>query len=260
MSEDSTQSPKPEEGEQNQGDEQAEIKPESSLEKGSGEPAPMEKEAQPQASTRPSFAFFAALAGITIALDLGSKWWVKATLDDGRPWSTRKIELIHDRLAFIFAKNRGGAWGLLQDEHEAIRLPFFFLISVVAVVFILSLYRKAEPAQRALRWGLPLVFGGAIGNVVDRIRYGYVVDFIDVFVTKDFRWPTFNVADIAIVAGVGLMAIDMFTARTGANQDLATAGVPIPEAKPAPEAANAPEADESADKAAQPQASADKAG
>lgn len=191
---------------------------------------------KPKAVTgpRPSYLFFAAVALATIALDLGSKWWVKATLDDGRPWSSRKIELIKDRFGFIFAKNRGGAWGLLQDEHEAIRLPFFFLISIVAVVFILSLYRRAEPSQRALRWGLPLVFGGAIGNVVDRIRYGYVVDFIDVYVTKDFRWPTFNVADIAIVAGVGLMAIDMFTSRTP-NTDLATAGVALPGEANAPE-------------------------
>lgn len=224
MSEEATQSQKPEAGDPDTDGGQAELKPESPNEPQAETPSNTAKAA---AGSRPSYLFFAVLALTTIALDLGSKWWVKATLDDGRPWSTRKIELIPDRLAFIFAKNRGGAWGLLQDEHEAIRLPFFFLISVVAVVFILSLYRRSESTQRALRWGLPLVFGGAIGNVVDRIRYGYVVDFIDVFVTKDFRWPTFNVADIAIVAGVGLMAIDMFTSRSP-NKDLATAGVALP--------------------------------
>jgi signal peptidase II len=72
------------------------------------------------------------------------------------------------------------------------------------------------PRQRALRWGLPLVLGGALGNVLDRIRYGQVIDFIDVHVFwkgADRHWPTFNVADIAICVGVGLMAIDMFTSK-----------------------------------------------
>lgn len=246
MSDDATK--QPEEGAETEGGEPSAIKTETG-----GEQAAAEAKAEPKVVPRPSLLFFGVVAGTTIVLDLASKWWVKATLDDGRMWSSRKIEIIHDRVALIFAKNRGGAWGLLQDEHEAIRLPFFFLISVVAVVFILSLYRRAEPTQHALRWGLPLVFGGAIGNVVDRIRYGYVVDFVDIFITKTFRWPTFNVADIAIVAGVLLMAIDMFTARKGVNKDLATAAVPVPG-----EASS--EAAEGADPAASSEAGADKAG
>jgi signal peptidase II len=63
-----------------------------------------------------------------------------------------------------------------------------------------------------MRWGLPLALGGAMGNLVDRIRYGQVIDFIDMYVTRGGRehhWPTYNVADIAIVAGVALMVIDM---------------------------------------------------
>jgi signal peptidase II len=61
--------------------------------------------------------------------------------------------------------------------------------------------------------GLALVLGGALGNLVDRIRYGHVVDFIAVRVTSSFTWPTFNIADVAIVVGVALMAVDMFTPR-----------------------------------------------
>jgi signal peptidase II len=63
-----------------------------------------------------------------------------------------------------------------------------------------------------MRWGLPLALGGAMGNLADRVRYGWVVDFIDVS-WKGHHWPTFNVADIAIVIGVGLMAVDMARAR-----------------------------------------------
>ena len=76
-------------------------------------------------------------------------------------------------------KNRGGAWGLLQSTSENVRRPFFLLVSVAAIAFIMTLYRRLQPRQRALKWGLPLVLGGALGNVFDRIRYGHVIDFID---------------------------------------------------------------------------------
>ena len=79
----------------------------------------------------------------------------------------------------MLAKNRGGAWGLLQSTSENVRRPFFLLVSVAAIAFIMTLYRRLQPRQRALKWGLPLVLGGALGNVFDRIRYGHVIDFID---------------------------------------------------------------------------------
>jgi signal peptidase II len=171
---------------------------------------------------RPSYVFLGIVSFISLAADLGTKWWAKDRLEPRpftgdlevvRPLGLRKIEVIKDHVNLIFAKNHGGAWGILGDESEAIRRPFFLLISVAAVVFIFSLYRKLHPAQRALKWGLPLVLGGALGNFVDRVRYGFVVDFIQIRLTPTFVWPTFNVADIAIVVGVGLMAIDMFVPR-----------------------------------------------
>ncbi|AUX32789.1 MULTISPECIES: signal peptidase II [Sorangium] len=169
---------------------------------------------------RPSYVFLLVVSAVTLAADLGTKWWAKDRLEPRaladlaeapRPLALRKIEVIKDHLNLIFAKNHGGAWGILGDESEAIRRPFFLLVSLAAIVFIVSLYRKLHPSQIALRWGLPLVLGGALGNLVDRIRYGYVIDFIQVRFTPTFVWPTFNVADIAIVVGVGLMAIDMFS-------------------------------------------------
>ncbi len=120
---------------------------------------------------------------------------------------------------------QGGAWGLLQDEPESIRRPFFLGISFLAIAFIVSLYRKLTPQQWALKWGLPLVLGGALGNLVNRVQFNYVVDFIDyragwvrwlnglISSRPTDHWPTFNVADVAIVAGVVLMAVDMFTPR-----------------------------------------------
>ena len=168
------------------------------------------------ALVRPSYVFLTVVTLVGLVADLWSKHWAKSHFESIRPGGDKRLVVIEDAVNFIFAKNRGGAWGLLQNENEALRRPFFLIVSVAAIVFIVSLYRKLQPGQNALKWGLPLVLGGALGNLVDRIRYGYVVDFIDVFMKMDGEmkhWPTFNVADIAICVGVGLMAVDMFTTR-----------------------------------------------
>jgi signal peptidase II len=114
-----------------------------------------------------------------------------------------------------------------------VRRPFFLMVSVAAIVFIVSLYHRLHPSQRALTWGLPLVLGGALGNLTDRIVRNSVIDFIDYragwvgqmneFIatrlssgwTVTEHWPTFNVADVSICAGVALMAIDMMFSRRG---------------------------------------------
>jgi lipoprotein signal peptidase len=161
---------------------------------------------------RPSYVFLAVVSTISLAADLLTKLWAERRL--GAPDAYfHPVELIKGHLDFVLAKNRGGAWGLLQDTPEYVRRPFFLLVSALAITFIVSLYRRLAPGQHALRWGLPLVLGGALGNLVDRIRYSHVIDFIHAHAKwggRDHSWPTFNVADIAICVGVGLMAIDMF--------------------------------------------------
>src|SRR5580658_5321286 len=165
-----------------------------------------------QNARHPSFVFLAALAILSLGADVATKTWAEKHLDS----FPGLINVWKDHIAFILAKNRGGAWGLLQGTSENVRRPFCLLVSVAAIAFIVTLDRRLLPTQRALKWGLPLVLGGALGNVFDRIRYGHVIDFIDVHVmykARDHHWPTFNVADIAICVGVGLMAIDMFTSK-----------------------------------------------
>jgi len=165
-----------------------------------------------QSAGHPSFIFLAALAILSLGADVATKTWAEKHLDS----FPGLINVWKDHIAFILAKNRGGAWGLLQGTSENVRRPFFLLVSVAAIAFIVTLYRRLLPTQRALKWGLPLVLGGALGNVFDRIRYGHVIDFIDVHLVvkgRDHHWPTFNVADIAICVGVGLMAVDMFTSK-----------------------------------------------
>jgi signal peptidase II len=164
---------------------------------------------------------------------VASKAWAEIVLSN-RPFDDPSIVLLDKHLTFTLAYNKGGAWGLLQDAHETVRRPFFFAVSVLAVLFIVSLYSKLGKSQKALTWGLPLVLGGALGNMSDRVTRSSVIDFIDYradwvmsmnrLVAKAFpgwgltdHWPTFNVADIAICAGVALMAVDMFTSRRGSE-------------------------------------------
>ncbi|HXN31233.1 MAG TPA: signal peptidase II [Polyangiaceae bacterium] len=163
---------------------------------------------------RPSYVFLAIVSIVTLASDVATKAWAAKHLE-GYPGI---VEVWKNHLTLVLARNRGGAWGLLQSTSENVRRPFFLLVSVAAIAFIMTLYRRLLPRQRALKWGLPLVLGGALGNVLDRIRYGQVIDFIDahiLFKGAERHWPTFNVADIAICVGVGLMAIDMFTSKRG---------------------------------------------
>jgi signal peptidase II len=173
---------------------------------------------------RPSYVFLGLVSVLTLAADLGSKAWAEQHLD-----GSTVSEIWKNHVTLLLAKNRGGAWGLLQSTSENVRRPFFLLVSVAAIAFIMTLYRRLNPNQRALKWGLPLVLGGALGNVFDRIRYGHVIDFIDyradwmramnerLLHNSNDHWPTFNIADVAICVGVGLMAIDMFTSKRGAR-------------------------------------------
>jgi signal peptidase II len=178
------------------------------------------------ARQRPSFVFFAAVAACCLLADVLTKAWAEIELTRRSP--LEPMVILEGHLNFALAYNRGGAWGLLQNASETLRRPFFLVVSVAAIAFIVSLYGKLLPGQRALRWGLPLVLGGALGNLADRVTRGSVVDFIDYraewvesmnrLIAKlasswhvTDHWPTFNVADISICVGVGLMAVDMLT-------------------------------------------------
>lgn len=165
------------------------------------------------------YRFLVVLTVLSLAADLATKAWAKGRLTGFEPrvGGPRKVELIKDHLDFVYALNPGGAWSFLRGLPELLRRPFFLFISAAAIVFIVSVYRRVRPEQTAMRWGLPLALGGAIGNLVDRIRYGSVIDFIDFYVKSgghERHWPTFNVADVAIVIGVALMALDTMFAHS----------------------------------------------
>jgi signal peptidase II len=165
-----------------------------------------------------SITFLVVVTVVSLAADLVSKYYAKSRLSsvDPRTHTIPHFEVWKNHVDFIFAQNPGGAWSFLRGLPDTLRRPFFLVVSAAAIVFIVSIYRRIGSDQRAMKWGLPLALGGAMGNLVDRIRYGWVVDFVDIYIKRGGRehhWPTFNVADIAIVVGVGLMAIDMLWIR-----------------------------------------------
>ncbi len=198
----------------------------------SGEPAeqPVRGREDPHSETdQPRFLFFGVVAAVSLLADVVAKAWAEIALGV-RGGIEPAVVLVKGHLTLSLAYNRGGAWGLLQDASETVRRPFFLLVSVLAIAFIVSLYSRLTPGQQALKWGLPLVLGGALGNLQDRIVRSSVIDFIDyradwvrsmntLFTRFSHHWnvtdhwPTFNVADICICIGVGLMALDMLTSR-----------------------------------------------
>ena len=107
-----------------------------------------------------------------------------------------------------YARNPGAAFSFLADAPETIRKTFFISMSLLAVFVIGFFIHRTHPEQRRLVVALSLVLGGAVGNLIDRVAYGYVIDFIAWHIGESY-WPTFNIADAVIVAGIGLLFIEM---------------------------------------------------
>ena len=115
--------------------------------------------------------------------------------------------VIEGLFSITYLRNRGAAFSFLSDASW--RLPFFILATLIAVVAIIVAFRKLRDDQRFAATSLALILSGAIGNLIDRVRMGEVIDFLDVY-WRTYHWPAFNVADSAICVGVAMLALDMF--------------------------------------------------
>lgn len=149
------------------------------------------------------------VGGLVVLLDQITKIWVHKNL---RLYETKPI--VSEFFDLHYIRNTGAAFGFLSGSHAGFRIPFFVLVSSVAIGIILYLFYKLEESEVMMPLALSLVLGGAIGNLVDRIRQGEVIDFILIHY-KAFHWPAFNVADIAITAGVGLLVVRIFLFEKG---------------------------------------------
>lgn len=128
------------------------------------------------------------------------------------------ITVVKDLFEFRYVENCASAFGLMGKMPESLRYPFFIVVSILAVIVIPYLYRKTPATHRLMLYALPFVLGGAVGNLLDRVIYRYVIDFVDWYVMvdgRDHHWPTFNIADVAIVVGIGLMILQMLPRRGG---------------------------------------------
>jgi signal peptidase II len=113
------------------------------------------------------------------------------------------IKIIPGFFSITHIHNPGGAFGFLANQSTAVRVVVFLFVSILALGFIFYFYQKTPPTHKMLATGFALIFGGAIGNLIDRVRFGTVVDFLDVYI-KDLHWPAFNIADSAITIGMGV--------------------------------------------------------
>ena len=156
------------------------------------------------------------VSGAVVLLDLWTKQWATRTLAFQEP-----VEVLGPFVRFTYTRNSGVAFGLGAG------LPFpYYVFSLAAVAVILNLFLRQRVAGFPRQLALALIMGGALGNLIDRLRFGEVVDFIEIGYGR-WHWPVFNVADSAVTVGVILFAITWPRAHGGkhdANADLVGAG------------------------------------
>jgi signal peptidase II len=117
------------------------------------------------------------------------------------------IAVIENFFSITYLRNKGAAFGILANSPY--RLPFFLMVSAVAACVIIVVIKKLREDQRLAAISLSLIFSGAVGNLIDRVRLGEVIDFLDAH-WYNHHWPAFNIADSAICVGVFLLVIDMY--------------------------------------------------
>ena len=148
------------------------------------------------------YTVFSVITLFVIVLDQSTKWYISKTME-----LHDSITVIENFFNITYMRNTGAAFSFLADFHY--RIPFFILASVIAILVILMVVYRLRPDQKFAVVSLSLIFSGALGNLIDRVRFGEVVDFLDVH-WYQHHWPAFNVADSAICVGVFLLAIDMY--------------------------------------------------
>ena len=158
---------------------------------------------------------FLGLAVLVVEVDQLTKRLAEDRLERSGVRSV-PVPMVGDYLRLTYVENRGAAFGLLQDQTA-----FFVFVGILVIGVIAASYRYLPRSGFRLHLALGLQLGGAIGNLVDRIRQGYVVDFVDFGYHANW-WPVFNVADSAIVIGVALLALNALS--PGPSEEAARGG------------------------------------
>lgn len=127
-----------------------------------------------------------------------------------------EVPLIPGFFSLRYVRNPGAAFSLFAGVSEGFRVPFLVTVAVLALVVIAAIYVREGHTRLCLWLGLPTLAGGAAANLVERLLVGAVTDYLDVYLGS-YHWPTFNLADVAINVGVGLLLLDAWTGRRSAS-------------------------------------------
>lgn len=143
------------------------------------------------------------ITALIFILDHATKWIVRTRMDIRKP-----IEIIPDYLSLSYVQNSGVAFGFFA-EFKSVWKPYTLAAMAIVAVIVILMYASRMPTDRKLlQVALAVTLGGILGNFIDRIAHGFVVDFIEFHIKESFYWPTFNVADSAITVGIGLLLLD----------------------------------------------------
>jgi signal peptidase II len=150
------------------------------------------------------YGLFSITAVVVIIVDQLTKTWIDSTM------------VLHDSLTVIdgffsitYVRNPGAAFGFLAGASPAFRYTFFIAVNIIAIALIVSYIRKATRDESRLILALSFIMAGAIGNLIDRIRFGEVVDFLDFYIGSA-HWPAFNVADSSITVGAFFLVLELW--------------------------------------------------
>jgi signal peptidase II len=164
---------------------------------------------------------YLVIAAAVILLDLWTKSLVLARID-----LHEAIPIIPNFFQLVHVRNTGAAFGIGANANSD-AVPILLNVGAIAVFCVVVVYAlRSAVTDRVLQVGLHLILGGAIGNLIDRFRFGWVVDFLDVYATwggREHHWPAFNVADSAICIGIILLFFDMRKKPEEANAEAAEA-------------------------------------
>ncbi|MAV91412.1 MAG: signal peptidase II [Bdellovibrionaceae bacterium] len=150
------------------------------------------------------YLLLALIACALVALDQLTKMYVHSEFGLGE-----SVSVIPNFFNFTYVRNPGAAFGFLRDAPETLRTLFFLSVSPVAMIIILFILKGVESSDKVQVVALSSIFGGALGNYIDRLRFGYVIDFLDFHYKNQWNYPAFNIADSAIVCGVTTIAVLM---------------------------------------------------
>lgn len=150
----------------------------------------------------------------SLPLDQATKIWIDRNLS-----YADRVPVIEGFFYLTHVRNPGAAFSLFASLDPTIRMTFFVSVGLIALAIVFSFYRKLPDGDRLSALGLGWILGGAVGNLIDRITRGEVVDFLRFHLWSGYSWPDFNLADTFIVVGVALLVIELLASEGETRTD-----------------------------------------